>query len=224
MIDLSSLNTFDYAVLVALVVSGVLATFRGMTREFLGLAGWGVAVLAARLFQPLLTGRIEDIVGNESATAVLAFAVPFVIVVIVWFFFANIVAPGLKKITFGNLDRPLGFIFGLMRGFVLIAIIYMAGLMVFEQESEFPEMITDSVTIMPTRIVASAMVGLAPEDFREDMQESIPDQDVGAIGKKIIADPGEVIDDSIEAIDDASEAASENLLSDEEFTIPGGTQ
>ena len=50
------------------------------------------------------------------------------------------------------------------------------------------------------------MVGLAPEDFREDMQESIPDQDVGAIGKKIIADP-EVIDDSIEVIDDASEAA-----------------
>ena len=68
-----------------------------MTREFLGLAGWGVAVLAARLFQPLLTGRIEDIVGNESATAVLSFAIPFVIVVIVWFFFANIVAPGLKK-------------------------------------------------------------------------------------------------------------------------------
>ena len=54
-----------------------------------------------------------------KATAVLSFAVPFVIVVIVWFF-ANIVAPGLK-ITFGNLDRPLGFIFGLMRGFVLIA-------------------------------------------------------------------------------------------------------
>ena len=100
----------------------------------------------------------------------------------------------------------------------------MAGLMVFEQESEFPEMITDSVTIMPTRIVASAMVGLGPEDFREDMQESIPNQDVGAIGKKIIADPGEVIEESIEAIDEASEAASETLRSDEQFTIPGETQ
>ena len=64
-LDLSSLNTFD-AVLVALVISGVLATFRGMTREFLGLAGWGVAVLAARLFVPLLTGRIEDIVGTKA--------------------------------------------------------------------------------------------------------------------------------------------------------------
>ena len=122
------------------------------------------------------------------------------------------------------MDRPLGFFFGLFRGFVLIALVYMAGLMVFEYESEFPEIITDSVTIMPTRIVASAMVGLAPEDFREDMQESIPEQNVGDIGKKIIADPGEVIEDSIEAIDDASDAASETLRSDEQFTIPGETQ
>ena len=52
------------------------------------------------------------------------------------------------------------------------------------------------------------------------MQESIPNQDVGAIGKKIIADPGEVIEESIEAIDEASEAASETLRSDEQFTIP----
>ena len=224
MLDLSSLNTFDYAVLVVLVLSGILATFRGMTREFLGLTGWGIAVLAARLFQPLLTSRIEDIVGNESATEILSFALPFVIVVIVWFFFANIVAPGLKKITFGRMDRLLGFFFGLVRGFVLVALVYVAGLMVFEQEGEFPEVITDSVTIMPTRIVASAMVGFAPEDFREDMQESIPEQDVGAISKKIISEPGEVIDDSIEAIDNAAGTASENLLPDEVLTTPGETQ
>ena len=83
-------------------------------------------------------------------------------------------------------------------------------------------MITDSVTIMPTRIVASAMVGLG-QKISEDMQESIPDQ-MSVLSEKDHCRPRGVIDDSIEVIDDASEAASENLLSDEEFTIPGGTQ
>ncbi|MGC6485135.1 MAG: CvpA family protein [Candidatus Puniceispirillales bacterium] len=224
MLDLSILNAFDYAVLVVLAISGVLATFRGMTREFMGLAGWGVAVLASRLFQPLVLDLIEDPVGNESAADILAFAGPFVIIVILWYIFANIISPGLKKITFGNMDRPLGFIFGVIRGFVLIAVVYMGGLMFYDQEEDFPVIIKESVSIMPTRIVASTMAGFAPEDFREDMLDSIPEQDVKSIGKKVVPDPDEVLEDGQSTLEDASESAQETLLPDEELSIPGITE
>lgn len=224
MLDLSSLNAFDYIVIVILGVSGVLATFRGMTREFMGLAGWGVAVLGSRLFQPILFDQIEDTVGNESAAELLSFAVPFIIIVIVWFILANVISPGLKKITFGKMDRPLGFIFGVIRGFVLIALVYMGGLMFYDQEDDFPVIVKESVSIMPTRLVASGMAGFAPEDFREDMLESIPEQDLGTIGKKIVPDPDDAIEDGQDALEDAGTSASENLLPDEELTIPGVTQ
>ena len=223
MVDLNSLNAFDYAVLFVLAASGVLATFRGMTREIMGIAGWGIAMVAARLFQPLIADRIEDAVGNESATAVIAFALPFVIVVILWFIFANIMSPGLKKITFGKMDRPLGFIFGVIRGFVLVALVYMGGLMVFEQEEEFPTVVTESLSIMPTRIVASTMAGFGPEDFSEDMRDSIPEQNVGDIGKKIVPDPEGVIDDGQDTLEDAGSEAIEGLRPDE-ITIPGLTE
>lgn len=224
MLDLSSLNALDYAILIVLVISGVLATFRGMTREIMGLAGWGIAIVAARLFQPLIIDRIEDAVGNENATEVIAFALPFVVIVIIWFFFANIISPGLKKITFGKMDRPMGFVFGLIRGFVLVSFVYMGGLWVFENEEGFPVVVQESLSIMPTRIVASTMAGFGPEDFKEDIQDSIPEQDVGSIGKRIVPQPDDVVEDGQSAIEDAGETAIDNLLPDEELTIPGVTE
>jgi membrane protein required for colicin V production len=224
MIELSSLNVFDYAALVLLVTSGILATFRGMTREFMGIAGWFVAVLASRLMQPLIFDRTEDIIGNESATTLFSFSFPFVAFVILWFFFANIFSPSLKEITFGNLDRPLGFLFGVLRGFVLIALVYIGMLVLYDREDNIPRMVTESITIMPTRIIASGIAGFAPEDFKDDVLDSIPKQDVRSIGKKIAPSPDDVIRGGQEAIGNAGENASEALLPDEELIIPGTSQ
>ena len=44
-ITLSALTLFDYAVVVVLIISAIFSTLRGMTREFLGLAGWAVSVV-----------------------------------------------------------------------------------------------------------------------------------------------------------------------------------
>ena len=42
--DFISLTYFDYIVLVIIGLSAVFSMLRGMTREFLGLAGWVLAV------------------------------------------------------------------------------------------------------------------------------------------------------------------------------------
>jgi membrane protein required for colicin V production len=48
-IDISALNILDYAIIIILVVSAILSTLRGMTREALGLVGWPIAIFAANI-------------------------------------------------------------------------------------------------------------------------------------------------------------------------------
>ena len=216
MVDLSSLNAFDYTVLLVLGISGVLATFRGAVREVLGLIGWGVAIIMARILQPSIAEAIEDIIGNETAVAMLAFALPFVITVILWFLFANVISPGLRNATFNTLDKPLGFIFGVMRGFVLVALVYIGGLLLYERESYFPDIVTESLLITPTSVIASKIVGFGSDDFSEGIRDSIPDRDIRDISKKLLPNPDEVIDDSQEAIGNTFDDARD-LLPDEEY-------
>ena len=46
---LAALTIFDYGVIAVLVISALFSTLRGMTREFLGLMGWFIAIALSRV-------------------------------------------------------------------------------------------------------------------------------------------------------------------------------
>ena len=66
MIDLTALTVVDYAVVFVLIVSAMFSIVRGMTREFLGLLGWVVAVVAANYASPLLEDPIADMINADG--------------------------------------------------------------------------------------------------------------------------------------------------------------
>jgi len=216
--SLSALNFVDYIVLAVLAGSGILATLRGLTRELMGLAGWGVAVLAARLLQPMVITLLEDYILEETVVEIMAWSLPFVAVVLAWFVFANIASPGLKKIALGNLDRPLGFFFGALRGIVVVALIYVGVLFLTESEESFPQSVKESASIAPVRIVATIMTGVAPDDFREQMQDAIPDQNLDDIKRGFSDQADEQLDKVQEKTEDIIDGAEDgDLLPDEEI-------
>ena len=47
MIDFATLTLVDYGIVFVLVLSAIMSILRGITREILGLAGWGVSILIA---------------------------------------------------------------------------------------------------------------------------------------------------------------------------------
>ncbi len=218
--SLDALNYVDYAVLVVLVISGVLATLRGLTRELMGLLGWAVAVIAARLFQPMVITLLEDYIKEETVVEILGWSLPFVAVVLAWFMFANIASPGLKKIALGNLDRPLGFFFGALRGIVVVALIYVGVLALTESEESFPASVIESASIAPVRIVATIMTGYAPDDFREQVQDAIPDQNLDDIKEGFSDEADDQLDNAQDAAEDIIDDAQDgDLLPDEEIIL-----
>ena len=118
MIDFTTLTIVDYVVIFALFLSAVFSTLRGMTREFLGLLGWVVSIVFANYAKPLLENPIADLIKSDGLSAALAWGLPFVATVIIWFILASLLSPGLTRAGLGSLDRWIGIIFGLVRGYL----------------------------------------------------------------------------------------------------------
>jgi len=173
--DLSALTLIDYGAIILLLISGGLATLRGMTRELLGLAGWPLSFIAAKLSAPYLEPVLTDLIRIEGISAALAWGAPFVIIVILWFAFASLVSPGLSKAGLGGLDRWLGFLFGLIRGFLIVLMIYVAAVVVAEGEDKLPGMVADAVVTPALRDSAHLMSGLLPADMRDRIINNLPD-------------------------------------------------
>jgi len=124
MIDFATLTLIDYGILLMLVLSCILSTLRGMTRELLGLIGWVVSYFIATYGAPIIEDSVVDFVQAKSLGQALAWGLPFATSVVVWFILASLIAPGLKRIGFGVLDRWLGVLFGVVRGFGLVLIAF----------------------------------------------------------------------------------------------------
>jgi len=216
--DISAFNYVDYTILAVLAASGLLAMLRGFMRELLGALGWVVAVIVARLSEEIATDQLQEYINDEALTSFLGWMLPFIIVVFAWYIFANLAAPGLKKMAMGVLDRPLGFIFGILRGLVLVAIVYMSALLLYESEDHFAQPVLDAALISPIRLTASTISGFAPEEWRDDLQDAIPDQDLDDIKDSLINSTEEVAEDAIENADDTANSIGK-LLPDE-ITTP----
>lgn len=209
MIDFSVLNLVDYAVVIVLVVSALFSTLRGMTREFLGILGWVISVFVAKLSAPALEPVISDIINIEGLSAALSWALPFAITVVVWFVIASLMSPGLKRAGLGSLDRWLGVVFGLARGYVIVLIAYMTAVVALDGESKLPNIVTEAYSTPFMRQSVHSLSGVIPEDMRDRLLENVPLDES--------PDDKELIDTDDTPLSDVSETASDklDLLADE---------
>lgn len=209
MFDFSVLNLVDYAVLVVLLVSALFSTLRGMTREFLGIVGWVISVFVAKLSAPALEPLISGIINVEGLAAALSWALPFAITVVVWFVIASLMSPGLKRAGLGSLDRWLGVIFGVVRGYVIVLIAYMTAVVALDGESKLPDIVTESYSTPYMRQSVHSLSGVIPEDMRNRLLENVPLDNS--------TDDKELIDTDKAPLSDVSETASDklDLLADE---------
>ena len=123
----------DAAVAVVVLLSAFLAYSRGFTRELFAIGGWLLAALAAFYFAPMVKPLIEEIpfIGPKflQGSCIMSMIVSFVLVVaaglLVLAIFTPIFASVILESALGPIDRVLGFLFGVARGVVLIAIAYL---------------------------------------------------------------------------------------------------
>ena len=116
------LTAFDVGVGILVLISAILATARGLTREVLSLATWaGSAAIAAYMY--LYQKQIaRDFIDDPNVADVATVVVTFIVALIVLHLITMRIADFVGDSRIGPLDRTLGFVFGVLRG-ILIAIV-----------------------------------------------------------------------------------------------------
>ena len=169
MIDFATLTLVDYGILLVLVLSCVLSTLRGMTRELLGLIGWVVSILVANFIAPQIEDPIVDLLQIKGLGAALAWALPFAASVVVWFILASVMAPALTRVGFASLDRWLGVLFGVIRGFGLVLIVFVIAVFGTDGEENLPKIVKDSQSTPLLSRSAHYFSDFVPEDYRDQL-------------------------------------------------------
>ena len=121
----------DGIVAVVIVLSALLAYSRGFVRESLAIAGWIVAGILAFIFAPQVEPLVKEIpvVGDFIADScelslIGAFTIVFAIALVVASLITPLFSSLVQRSALGGLDQGLGFLFGVARGILLVAIAY----------------------------------------------------------------------------------------------------
>ena len=211
MIEFGKLTFIDYSVFVVLVTSVIFSTLRGMTRELLGLIGWAVSVLVANYTQPVLRDHLHNLTSANELSTGLAWAIPFALTVILWFLLASLLSPGLTRAGLGGLDRWLGIVFGLIRGYFLVLLAFIGAVLAFEGETKLPEAIQEAESIPIFSKSARYFARFAPDDYSNKLNSSLSDHD--SFGANVSKSVDDMINNSAEIVKKPLE-----LLSDEKGT------
>ncbi|NOZ32107.1 MAG: CvpA family protein [Alphaproteobacteria bacterium] len=163
------LTTFDVVAGVFVLISALLATTRGATREVLSLASWaGAGIFAVWMWQSnpqLARGYIADPTVADIVTIAASFFIALIILHLVTMRIADFVVDS----RIGALDRTLGFLFGAARGvlIILIGVIFAQWLM--------PDILKtyagDSQSLPRLERMADDLIGAMPDNVEDTIND-----------------------------------------------------
>lgn len=181
------LTLLDFILMAIMLLSGILALMRGFTREVLSLVAWGIAAVAAYFAikqQKLIDLAMQNVpyldkdVLAQIAVGAAAFIITLIVVSIVSVRISDFVVDSAA----GAFDRSLGFIFGLARGFVLVAIAYLfyGWLLPFDKQEPW---VRNAMTLPIIKSTGGALLALMPPEIAETLSNTAllknPDQPAG---------------------------------------------
>jgi len=160
----------DGIVLAVIILSAVLAYARGLVRESLSIAGWIVAAIAGFSFAPMLAPLIRevpilrDVIGTSCELGILAgFAAAFAVALILVSFVTPLLAGAVQNSAIGRIDQGLGFVFGIVRGVLLVVIALVVYNRIFGGAGGVPQ-IDNSHSVAIFAGLEERIAAMLPED------------------------------------------------------------
>jgi membrane protein required for colicin V production len=121
------MNSADYLIIAAILISAAIGAARGFLREAISLGAWVVALFVAWHFSDF----VEPYLGGLLAGSAVRPWAARVIIVVLLLLLGSIVGAALAHFVrlsiFSGTDRLLGFAFGLLRGCVLLGVFVILG-------------------------------------------------------------------------------------------------
>lgn len=121
----------DAVVAAVIILSAILAWSRGFVRESLAILGWIAAAVLAFIFagqmRPLIAQLpyLDKFLGDSCELATIAgFAVVFALALVVFSILTPLFSSVVQRSALGGIDQGAGFLFGVARGVLIVAIAF----------------------------------------------------------------------------------------------------
>lgn len=193
------LTAFDVGIGVLVLISAILATARGLTREVLSLATWaGSAAIAIYMWQyhpEIARGYVADPMVADIATVVVSFIVALIVLHLLTMRIADFVVD--SKI--GPIDRTLGFVFGALRGLLIAIVITIFGTWLLG--TNLPPWAKESQSLPHLTDMGNSLIALLPPDLENQVTEILKG------GTGIAAEPADPTNPAAEGTDETEDSS-----------------
>jgi membrane protein required for colicin V production len=179
-----SFQWLDLILIGIMLVSGLLALMRGFTREVLSLVAWGLAAVAA--YFAIKQQKLLDIALPYFDKPVLAQVAVGAIVFLLVLIVVSVVSVKISDLVIdsaaGAFDRTLGFVYGLARGFVLVAIAYLFYGWLLPANSQ-EGWVKNAVSLPYIKSAGELLLTFMPPDIAETLTKTALQKESGGADK-----------------------------------------
>ncbi len=191
----------DVIVAVILLISVIIAFLRGFIREVLTIFGIGGGVLAAYVCGPLLLPYMNGWLGvtggddadmlfsaipYEYVSYALSYGVMFIVFVILLSILSHFLAEFAKNLGLGALDRTLGAVFGIVRGVLVLGLLYLPLFYLVNDEEQKEEWFAGSKSQIYLEMTSAWIDGFIPKSVEADLEAGFEKvKGLSEMGKKL---------------------------------------
>ena len=110
----------DYIILAIILISAVMGLVRGLLREAIAVITWFLAIVLAWVFAPSLQDLLGGVLVGSPMRIWAARIIIFVGVLLLGGAVSVVLGHYIRVSMFAGMDKFLGFVFGIIRGIVIV--------------------------------------------------------------------------------------------------------
>ena len=115
---------FDVIILVLIFISALFAFFRGLSLELLSISVWIISFFVSYTYGNNLINFFNKIINNILISTAISYVVAFLAIFVIFSFLTRKFSVFIKDSYVGLIDKSLGFIFGILRGYVIVGLCF----------------------------------------------------------------------------------------------------
>ena len=121
------MSASDYFIIVGFLISAVVGTLRGFLREAVALATWLIALFVAWHFSDLIEPHLGGLLAGSVVKIWAARVILVILILLLGAGIGALLGHFVRLSIFSGMDRFLGFVFGALRGILLLGVFVILG-------------------------------------------------------------------------------------------------
>ena len=137
-------NIIDILILIIILTSCIVATFRGFIKETFSIISWIFSLfIAFSLFEKFKL-QFTDYISQKIVLDVIAFSFPFLTTLLISHLISKWLSPKFNFSEILFLDKVFGFLFGAFRGILIVILLYLGFLYLIGKEKKIPDLLLEA--------------------------------------------------------------------------------